>query len=114
MSKLQKKPSALKRGHPTLQNMNFYKFFLLLWVTFALLDPDPGPLTRLNPDPIRIRNPAFKLPTVRMRPSVCAVLGGVGETAVGSLETQQLQDWPGRGHALADPFRLARTGSRSS
>ncbi len=27
--------------HPTLQNMNFYKFFLLLWVTFALLDPDP-------------------------------------------------------------------------
>ncbi len=39
-------------------NMNFYKFFLLLWVIFALLDPDP--LTRLNPDPIRIRirNPA--------------------------------------------------------
>jgi len=27
MSKLQKKPSALKRGHPTLQNMNFQKFF---------------------------------------------------------------------------------------
>ncbi len=27
MSKLQKKPSALKRGHPTLQNINFYKFF---------------------------------------------------------------------------------------
>ncbi len=27
MSKLQKKPSALKRGHPKLQNMNFYKFF---------------------------------------------------------------------------------------
>ncbi len=26
MSKLQKKPSALKRDHPTLQNMNFYKF----------------------------------------------------------------------------------------
>ncbi len=41
MSKLQKKPSALKRGHPTLQNMNFYNFFLLLWVIFALLDPDP-------------------------------------------------------------------------
>jgi hypothetical protein len=64
MSKLQKKPSALKRGHPTLQNMNFYKFFLLLWVIFALLDPDPDPgfripdpdpLARLNPDPIRIR-----------------------------------------------------------
>ncbi len=43
MSKLQKKPSALKRGHPTLQNMKFYKFFLLLWVIFALLDPDPDP-----------------------------------------------------------------------
>ncbi len=35
-----------------------FKKFLLLWVFFALLDPDP--LTRLNPDPIRIRirNPA--------------------------------------------------------
>ncbi len=34
-------------------------FFLLLWVIFALLDPDPDPLTRLNSDPIgiRIRNP---------------------------------------------------------
>jgi hypothetical protein len=41
MSKLQKNPSALKRGHPTLQNMNFYNFFLLLWVIFALLVPDP-------------------------------------------------------------------------
>jgi hypothetical protein len=47
------KHSALKRGHPTLQNI-----FLLLWVIFSLLDPDP--LTRMNPDPIgiRIRNPA--------------------------------------------------------
>jgi hypothetical protein len=35
------------------------------------------------------------------------VSGGVGETAVGSLETQQLQDWPGRGHALADPISTA-------
>jgi hypothetical protein len=62
MFKLQKKPSALKRGHPTLQNMNSQIFFLLLWVIFAPLDPDP--LTRLNPDPIRIqiriRNPAFQ------------------------------------------------------
>jgi hypothetical protein len=30
-----------------------FKFFLLLWVIFALLDPDPDPLTRLNPDPDR-------------------------------------------------------------
>jgi hypothetical protein len=40
-SKLQKKPSALKREHPALQNMKFLNFFLLLWVIFALLDPDP-------------------------------------------------------------------------
>ncbi len=42
-----------------------FKFFLLLRVIFALLDPDPDPLTRLNPDPIliriRIRNPDFKI-----------------------------------------------------
>jgi hypothetical protein len=43
MSKLQKQPSALERGHPTLQNMKFCKFFLLLWVIFALLDLDPDP-----------------------------------------------------------------------
>jgi hypothetical protein len=62
MFKLKKKPAAHKRGHPTLQNMNFKKKFLLLWVIFALLDPDPDPLARLNPDPIRIRirNPAQK------------------------------------------------------
>jgi hypothetical protein len=29
-SKLQKKPSALKRKHPALQNMKFLNFFLLL------------------------------------------------------------------------------------
>jgi hypothetical protein len=41
----------------------FFNFFLLLWVIFVLLDPDPDRLTRLNPDPmgirIRIRNPVF-------------------------------------------------------
>ncbi len=26
-----------------------------MWVIFALLDPDPYPLARLDPDPIRIR-----------------------------------------------------------
>jgi hypothetical protein len=42
--------------------MNFQKNFLLLWVIFVLLDPDP--LTRLNPDPIRIqiRNLVFRPP----------------------------------------------------
>jgi hypothetical protein len=34
-SKLQKKPSALKREPPAL--------FLVLWVIFALLDPGPDP-----------------------------------------------------------------------
>ncbi len=37
-----RKPSALKREHLALQNMQFLNFFLLLWLTFALLDPDPG------------------------------------------------------------------------
>ncbi len=34
MSRLQKKPAAHKRGHPTLQK---HEFFILLWVIFALL-----------------------------------------------------------------------------
>ncbi len=38
---LQKKPLALKREHLALQNMKFLKIFILLWVIFALLDPDP-------------------------------------------------------------------------
>ncbi len=59
------KPSALlKRGHPTLWNMNlkiFFYFcgsFLPFWIRIRI--PNPDPLTRLNPDPvrIRIRNPA--------------------------------------------------------
>jgi hypothetical protein len=40
-SKLQEKPSTLKREHPALQKMKFINFFLFLWVIFALLDPDP-------------------------------------------------------------------------
>jgi hypothetical protein len=38
--KLLKKPSALKKEHPALQNMKFHKYFLLSRVIFALLDPD--------------------------------------------------------------------------
>jgi hypothetical protein len=49
-SKLQKKPSALKREHPALQNMKFLNFLLLLWVIFALLDPDPN--FDLDPYPV--------------------------------------------------------------
>jgi hypothetical protein len=49
----QKRPSNTSKHELLKKN-------LLLWVIFALLDPDP--LTRLNPDPIRIRirNPAAK------------------------------------------------------
>ncbi len=67
MSKLQKKPSALKSGHPTLQNMNFYKFFPTFVGNFFPPgsgstgpiesgsnrdpDPDPDPKQWLDPDP---------------------------------------------------------------
>jgi hypothetical protein len=58
-SKLQKKPSALKRGHPTLQNMNFKKNSTFVGhfcppgsgSGFRIRIPNPDPLTRLNPDP---------------------------------------------------------------
>ena len=49
MSKLQEKPSAFRREHSALQD-KFLNFFPFLWVIFALLDPDPDPLTLLNPD----------------------------------------------------------------
>jgi hypothetical protein len=59
MSKLQKKPSALKREHPALHNMKFLNFFyfcgsfLPSWIRTRIpnTDPDPDSLTRLNPDP---------------------------------------------------------------
>ncbi len=35
------KRSFIKREHPAIQNMKFLNFVLLLWVIFALLDPDP-------------------------------------------------------------------------
>jgi hypothetical protein len=34
---------GLKRDHLALQNMKYLNFFLLLWVIFVLLDPDPDP-----------------------------------------------------------------------
>jgi hypothetical protein len=41
MSKIQEKPSALKREHPAaLQNMKFLTFFYVYASFFALLDPD--------------------------------------------------------------------------
>ncbi len=59
-SKLQGKPSALKREHPALQKKKFNNFLQLLWDFFALMDPDPG--APLNPDPVRIHNTDFWLP----------------------------------------------------
>jgi hypothetical protein len=41
MSKLQEKPSALKREHSAFQKMKLIDFFLSIWVIFALLDSDP-------------------------------------------------------------------------
>ncbi len=53
ISKLQKKLSALKREHPTIQNMKFLKFFIFLWFflpsCFRIRIPDP--LSWFNPDP---------------------------------------------------------------
>jgi hypothetical protein len=40
-SKLEEKPSALKKERPATQNIKFLNFFLFLWVIFAFLDPDP-------------------------------------------------------------------------
>jgi hypothetical protein len=64
MSKLQKKPAAHKRGHPTLQNMNFFYFcgsFLPSWIRIRIPNTDPdseygsgstGPIEYgSNPDP---------------------------------------------------------------
>jgi hypothetical protein len=39
-SKLQEKPSVLKREHPALQNIKFLTFYSIFWVIFALLDPN--------------------------------------------------------------------------
>ena len=85
MSKLQKKPAAHKRGHPTLQNMNFYKFLSTFVGHFCppgsgsgfririrIPNTDPDPQTRLNTDPkrirIRIHNPAAIFVLVREAP----------------------------------------------
>jgi hypothetical protein len=55
---LQEKPSALKREHPALQNINSLNFFLFLWVIFPSwiriwirnLNADPDPATQINAD----------------------------------------------------------------
>jgi hypothetical protein len=51
---------VVKREHSAIQKHDISNFFLLLWVIFALLDPDSDSSIDLiesgsNPDPIRIR-----------------------------------------------------------
>jgi hypothetical protein len=48
-----RKPSTLRKEHPTLQNMKILYFFLYLWVIFAFLDPD----LKLMQIRIQIHNP---------------------------------------------------------
>jgi hypothetical protein len=31
--------------------MKILNFFLFLWITFALLDPNPDPMAKINADP---------------------------------------------------------------
>jgi hypothetical protein len=40
-----------KENLPALQNMKIIYFFLILWVTFAILDPDPATQIIADPDP---------------------------------------------------------------
>jgi hypothetical protein len=43
MSKLQEKPSVIKREHPALQNKIFLNLFPFMSLIFGFLDPDPDP-----------------------------------------------------------------------
>ncbi len=53
--------SALKRTSNTSKHEIFYIFFFFCgsfvpsWIRIRITNPDPDPLTRFNPDPIRIR-----------------------------------------------------------
>jgi hypothetical protein len=71
-SKLQKKPSALKRGYPTLQNMNLKKF-LLLWFIFALLDPDSESGSG-STDPVESGSGSATLPATAVMPATTGML----------------------------------------
>jgi hypothetical protein len=87
MSRLQKKPPAHKRGHPTLQNMNFSYFcgsFLPAWIRIRIRIQitDPDPMVRLNTDPIRIR--------IRIRNRNP---GGEGQYVTGKNTDTFFQEW---------------------
>jgi hypothetical protein len=68
MTKLWKRPSVLKRGHPTLQKheqlqiiVYFCGSILPSWIRVRIripdTDPGPDPLSRLGPDPGWVRVP---------------------------------------------------------
>jgi hypothetical protein len=59
LSKLQEKPSTLKREHPALQKIKFNtgNFFQFLWVIFALLDPTESGSATL--DVVRVSSSSF-------------------------------------------------------
>jgi hypothetical protein len=58
-SKLQEKPSAFKRKHSAIQNMNFIYFFFFrgsffpswIRIRIRILNADPDPATLINADP---------------------------------------------------------------
>ncbi len=57
-NKLQEKPSALKRGHPAIQNMKFLYLsfyfcgsFLPSWIRIRISSADPDQETQINVDP---------------------------------------------------------------
>jgi hypothetical protein len=62
------KAFSSQKRHPALQTMKFLNFsnfggsFFTSWIRIRIPNTDPDPLTRLSPDPIRIRirNPAGK------------------------------------------------------
>jgi hypothetical protein len=86
--------SSLKRPSSTSKFLNF---FLLLWVLFALQDPDPDPLIRLNPYPIgiRIRNPDLGRTPVAIHVSpqvqVACIVGLVAAMSVQGLANLSAQ-----------------------
>jgi hypothetical protein len=56
------------REHAAIQNMRFSNLFLLLWVIFALLDPDPNWIRNRNPAAYRIDHaldPSLSIITVK-------------------------------------------------
>jgi hypothetical protein len=53
--------SSPQREHPALQNMKYLRrFFLFLWVIFALLDPDPDLADHNQCGSMRIYNTGTK------------------------------------------------------